>query len=84
LVRGPDTYTAEDCLVWPQWEKSHITHERLEAPGSEKAWTGQGILLETVERWNKMRNCGSVDQEVGNKKIKNKSNKKYKVINIKT
>jgi hypothetical protein len=26
-----DTYTAEDCLVWPQWEKMGLTLEILEA-----------------------------------------------------
>ena len=34
---APDTYTAEDCLVWPQWEKMHLTLERLESPGSGEA-----------------------------------------------
>jgi hypothetical protein len=34
---APDTYIAEDCMVWPQREKVHITLERLEAPGSGEA-----------------------------------------------
>lgn len=34
-----------------------LTLERLEAPGSGEAWQGRGILLETGERRNVMRNC---------------------------
>lgn len=33
-------YTAEDCLVWPQWEMC-LALERLEAPGSREAWEGE-------------------------------------------
>jgi hypothetical protein len=49
-----DTYTAEDCLVWHQREKTHITLEGLETPGNEEAWQGGGdILLETrEEKWD--------------------------------
>jgi hypothetical protein len=25
---APNTYIAEDCLVWPQWEKTCLTLER--------------------------------------------------------
>jgi hypothetical protein len=38
--KAPNTYTAKDCLVWLQWEKTHLTLERLEAPGSVDAWQG--------------------------------------------
>jgi hypothetical protein len=31
---APKTYTEEDCLVWPQWEKTSLTLKRLEGPGS--------------------------------------------------
>ena len=48
----PDTYKAEDCLVWPQWEKMCLTLERLQAPGSGEVW-GWDILLEMrEEEWN--------------------------------
>ena len=33
LVEGPVTYIAEDCLVLPQWEKTHHILKRLEVPG---------------------------------------------------
>ena len=36
-------YTAEDCLVWPQWEKMCLTLERLEASWYGNAWQGGGI-----------------------------------------
>jgi hypothetical protein len=48
---APHTYTGENCLVWPQWEKIHLTLEKLEAPGCGQVWwgggEGRGILLET-------------------------------------
>jgi hypothetical protein len=34
-------YTAEDCLVWPQWEKMHLTLEILEALGVRALWWSQ-------------------------------------------
>ena len=45
-------YPAEDCWVWAQSEKMHVTLKRLEAPGSgevwwSKGWVGGGILVET-------------------------------------
>jgi hypothetical protein len=47
----PSTYTAEDCQVWVQSEKMHLTFKRLETSGSLEAWWGEGggrdILLET-------------------------------------
>ena len=53
---APDTYTAEDCLVWTQWERNHLTLERFEALGSGEAWQGQrNIFLGKRER---MRNWG--------------------------
>jgi hypothetical protein len=27
----PNTYVAEDCLVWPQWEKMHLILEKVDA-----------------------------------------------------
>ena len=42
----------------------YLTLERLEAPGSGKAWQGVGdILLETEGRRNRMSNCGRADLE---------------------
>ena len=32
-LRSPGTYVAEDCLVWPQWERMCLILERLDAPG---------------------------------------------------
>jgi hypothetical protein len=58
--KTPDTYTAENCLVWPQSEK-YLTLERLETAGNGEAWQGvgvwgkggRGILLETrEEEWD--------------------------------
>ena len=36
--RPNGTYKAEDCLVWPQWEKMHLILERLEASGKGEEW----------------------------------------------
>jgi hypothetical protein len=36
------TYTAEDCLIWPQWEKMDLTLERLEAGGNGETRMGVG------------------------------------------
>ena len=38
----PDIYTAEDGLVWLQWEKKYLTIKRLEAPGNRRTGIGQG------------------------------------------
>jgi hypothetical protein len=51
---GPNTYSAEYCLVWFQWEKKNLSLKRFEAPGSGEAWQGLGEgwahpLGETVE-----------------------------------
>jgi hypothetical protein len=61
----PDTYTAEDCLIWPQWEKRCLTLKRLE---EQRGLVGGelNILLETAGRRNGITNCGKVDQERGN------------------
>jgi hypothetical protein len=50
-------HTAEDCLVWPQWEKLYLTLKRLETLGNREAcgcgcgcgavYGGGDILLET-------------------------------------
>jgi hypothetical protein len=58
--------TAEDCLVWPQWEKTHLALKRLEAPGIREAYQEGDILLETVGRRNGMKNCGRENQEESN------------------
>jgi hypothetical protein len=39
-AKGPHTYTAENCLIWPQWAKMHLTLQGLEAPGSGEVWWG--------------------------------------------
>jgi hypothetical protein len=51
----PLVHIAEDCLVWPQWEKMCLILERLEGPGKEdKRWEGWGgsTLLEARGRMN--------------------------------
>jgi hypothetical protein len=61
-----NTYTAEDCLVWPKWEKMRL--ERLKAQGVGRpcrGWGG-GHPLGNRGRRNGMRDCGRVDQEWGN------------------
>jgi hypothetical protein len=35
-------YTAEDCQVWTQSEKMHLTLLKLEAPGSGEGGRGEG------------------------------------------
>ena len=40
--KAPGTYTKEDCLVWPQWEKMNINLQKLEAPGNGAAWCVHG------------------------------------------
>ena len=45
----PNTYTAEDCWVWTQSEKMHLTLKRLEALGSGQVWWGVDILMEMGE-----------------------------------
>jgi hypothetical protein len=37
-MRPPNTYTAEDCWVWFQSQKKHLSLKRLEAPGSLEVW----------------------------------------------
>ena len=65
--KAPDTYTAEDCLVWPQWEKTlHLTLERLEVPGSGEAWWWWGRHPLGDRKKDGMRNCGRADWEDGN------------------
>ena len=34
---GPGTGVAEDCLVWPQWERMGLILKRLDAPGKGDA-----------------------------------------------
>jgi hypothetical protein len=42
--KAPDTYIAENCVVWPQWEKIHPILERFEAPRKRDAWGGEHPL----------------------------------------
>ena len=59
---APSTYIAEDCLVWPQWEKMHLTLERLEVPGTEEAWWwwwGHNLGDRGEEEWGEeLLGCG--------------------------
>jgi hypothetical protein len=78
---APDTYTAEDCLVWPQSDKMYLTLKRLEGPRSGEGYSvGGGILWKTGEGTNGIRNCERADQDIdwtvkkiNNNEIKNKS-----------
>jgi hypothetical protein len=55
---APDTYTVEDCLVWPQWEKMHLTLERLEVPGSGEIWWGGAGLVDILLEMERGRRYG--------------------------
>ena len=56
-MRLPDTYTAVDCLFWPQWEKMCLILKRLENPGNREVWRWETVLLGSgEEEW---------DQELG-------------------
>ena len=46
---SPKTYRAEDCQIWVQSEKMHLTLERLEASGSLEVWLSGGV--EWVGKW---------------------------------
>jgi hypothetical protein len=67
LVPGPRHITAENCLVWLQWEKRGLT---LETWGPRE-W---GSLLEgyrghPLKRWGRrvgIKNCGRVDRKGSN------------------
>ena len=37
-MKPPNTYTAEDCQVWTQLEKVHLTLKRFVATGSREVW----------------------------------------------
>jgi hypothetical protein len=43
-------YTAEDCGVWVQSEKMHVTLKGLEVPGSLEVWLG-GWWGEKTSLW---------------------------------
>jgi hypothetical protein len=63
-----DTYTEEDCLVWPQWEKKHLTPKRLVTSKSGEVWTGEvgvGRPLRGRRKTGK-RNCWRADWEGDN------------------
>jgi hypothetical protein len=65
-----DLYTAEDCLVWSQWEKRSLTLERLEAPWCLKALQKvMGTSSCRQGRSNGMRNSRSPDWEEGTDRI---------------
>jgi hypothetical protein len=51
-MRYPNTYAAEDCLLWPQWEKMHLTLKRIEARGNGKAWCGSWRVRVSSWRWD--------------------------------
>jgi len=60
LSQAPDICTTEDCLFWTQPEKTHLTLERLEVPGSGEGrglGMGRDILLEmwVCGMWNIQR-----------------------------
>ena len=58
--------TAEDCWVWPQREKRHLTLERLEAPGSGEVWwnrVGCGNIL--LEMWGEVWNGEQLGSGLG-------------------
>ena len=48
-LKAPNTYTAEDCLVWTHSEKINLILKRLEAPGSREVWWGGGGKLSLLE-----------------------------------
>jgi hypothetical protein len=49
-MRGPwpDTYVAEDCLIWHQWEERHLVLWKLNAPVKEDA---RRVRQEWVGGW---------------------------------
>jgi hypothetical protein len=67
---APHIYSAEDCRVWVQSVKMHLSLERLEAPGSLEVWWGGdwgyggNFLVKTgcMEDYG-MENSQRVDQE---------------------
>ena len=38
---SPGTCVAEDCLVWPQWERMGLILWKLDAPGKGDAGGGE-------------------------------------------
>lgn len=62
----PDTYVAEDGLIWYQWELEHLVLWRFVAPAngdaSEVRWEWVGgcgsTLLEAKRRGDGMGSCG--------------------------
>jgi hypothetical protein len=58
------TYTAEDCLVWPQWERMCLILWRFDTPGKRDAWeVGEHPLKGKREGVN---NSGREYQKQGN------------------
>ena len=41
---APDTYTTEDCLLWPHWEKTHLTLRRHERPQWVRRSGREGVV----------------------------------------
>ena len=37
-AEASDTCIIKDCLIWPKYEKMHLTLKSLEAPGSGEVW----------------------------------------------
>lgn len=55
-MSSADPYKIEICLVWPQWEKLHLTPESARTPGSGEAWWGAcgvyNLLGKGEEGWD--------------------------------
>jgi hypothetical protein len=63
------TCVAEDCLVWPEWERMYFILWKLDAPRKRNDGGGGGKVGEVPsQRWkegNRVKNSGSGDQELG-------------------
>lgn len=42
--KSPDTYTAQEPLIWPLLEKRQVNFERFEAPGYGTTWQEWGYV----------------------------------------
>jgi hypothetical protein len=53
---APGTYIAENCLVWPQWEKMCLILQGLEVPGKVVTWcwweSVNTLIGNNEEEWN--------------------------------
>jgi hypothetical protein len=49
-MRSPNTHRAEDCQVWTQTEKMHLTLKRLGTPWSwEVWWIGGSVRISSMK-----------------------------------